>query len=118
MAVPARPVAGAVLDSAWGQVAHDAVVAMDIQAGQATGFATGGSADASRTITFARPFKAGTTPVVVVTIYEIGGPTNRPYVAKVNGVSATQFIMILQSTSGVGAALTFTANWFAYGERA
>ena len=63
MAVPARPVSGAPIDSAWGGVVHDAIVAQDIQHGKASVVLTAAS-EVGFTVTFARPFAAA--PDVVV----------------------------------------------------
>jgi hypothetical protein len=111
MAVPARPVGGASIESAWGTVVHDAAVAMDMQAGGAT--VTVASGSGSTTVVFPRPFASA--PIVVASVNQ--GATY--YVANVGGISATSCQVVLrdirdaQSSSGPNLV-----TWIAYGPRA
>jgi hypothetical protein len=115
VAVPARPVAGAVVESGWGQVAHDTAVAMDIQAGTLS-MSLSALPELSATVVFPRPFNA--VPVVVLGTPEIGGTANRAIVAKHNGLSATQFGLVIQNVNGtVTTQGPFVVHWLAYGPR-
>lgn len=112
MAVPSRPSAGGVVESAWGQVAHDTAVAQDIQAGVATiaSFASGSGFVA---VTFARPFASA--PAVVCT-----APGNTFLIAQVGLISTTGFTAYIRDARDAGTASgsNVFVNWIAYGPRA
>jgi hypothetical protein len=114
MAVPTRPAAGAVVESGWGQVVHDAAVAMDIQSGSAT-VALSGATQGSTVVTFPRPFAS--TPVVVATLGPSSSGPALGYFPQVAAVSSTSVTLRLSSA---GAATTFSVPvaWIAYGPRA
>lgn len=111
MAVPARPVSGQPIATPWGGVVHDAIVAVDLQAGKTSlAFST---AQASKVVTFPRPF--ATPPIVVVSISN-GVPTNSAdYTARVDLVTATGFTLWFVASSAWG--ITLEASWFAMGPR-
>lgn len=117
MAVPNRPSSGAPIDSTWGGLVHDTVVAQDIQHGKVS-MTLSGAAEVGLTVTFPRPF--GAAPDVVATIGEIGGSANRPVVAKISApnVTTTSFQLVIQNTTGVATSLTFPVWWIAIGPRA
>lgn len=113
MAVPTRPASGAVVESAWGQVAHDTAVALDYQYGTVTpGNAGSGNASSQITVTFPRPFAS--PPIVVV------GSVNFNYFAGLNGnqASATQFTCAVFRPIGGGVGAGSPINWIAIGPRA
>ena len=113
MAVPTRPVSGSVVEFAWGQVAHDTAVAMDIQAGYVDVAVT---AAASRTllVTFPRPFAS--TPTVVVS----GDSATAGLVAKTSQTTPptpTAFTAVAQHVAGTSGTWTLRLAWIAYGPR-
>jgi len=115
MAVPARPAGGAVLDSAWGQVAHDTAVAQDIQAGEAiVGFPGGTAVSNATTITFPRPFAS--TPNVVA---QVGGAATAGvnYACGINSISPTGFVVQLREVRETATSGNKAINWIAYGPR-
>lgn len=107
MAVPARPVAGAVVESGWGQIAHDTAVAMDIQGASVIVNVSGGAG--VTTVTFPRPFAS--PPIVMVSANASGTDTVQP---SVESVTATTCRIHLKSPSTFG----WTCRWLAYGPRA
>jgi hypothetical protein len=114
MAVPNRPVGGASIESAWGGVVHDGIVAQDIQAGSVvmTTTASGGVSPVV-TVTFPRPFAA--PPTVI-----LGGALNSSGIVVSNvgrAPTATDFGACVKRTDGGGIA-TFTGYWLAIGPRA
>lgn len=113
MAVPARPTSGNPVDVAWGQVAHDAIVAIDIQSGRVTpGNAGSGNASAQVTVTFPRPFAS--PPIVVVS------SDNYNYFAGLNGAAptATAFTCAVYRPVGGGVGAGSPIEWIAIGPRA
>lgn len=114
MAVPTRPVSGQPIASAWGQVAHDAIVAQDLQAGVATVTAPGGTAAPTVTLVFPRAF--GGVPTVVCVAYTGSGTLT----AFSQGPSATQVVLGVANATGAGsvAAGPVSVAWFAFGPRA
>jgi hypothetical protein len=111
MAVPARPVSGNVVDSGWGQVAHDTAVAQDLQAGVAT-MPSAVAGNASLVVVFPRPFASA--PVVTV-----GGPGSSFFQAQVAGITPTQCTLYVRDMrdAQAGTGVT-TVQWIAYGPRA
>jgi hypothetical protein len=112
MAVPARPVSGNVVDSAWGQVAHDTAVAMDLQAGVAN-MPSAVAGNASMTVTFPRPFAS--PPVVTV-----GGPGGSSFfMCQVGAITATTVVLLVRDIRDAqGGTGVTTLQWMAYGPRA
>ena len=116
MAVPARPVSGAVVEAAWGQVAHDAAVAMDIQFGTVQQTLASGQAEIGQAVTFPRPFAS--PPAVVLGTQSAGGVNGRIVFGRQSAITATGFTIWLQATGGAAGAVTQTTSWIAYGPRA
>jgi hypothetical protein len=118
MAVPARPVEGAPVDTAWGQVAHDTAVAMDIQVGGGT-LTFPNANQATATITFPRPFAAGSTPTVIPLVgpHGLGGAVLMH--AQTSSTSATSFgLRLVSSTGSASSQANVPYSWIAYGPRA
>lgn len=113
MAVPARPISGNPIDSAWGQVAHDTAVAQDIQAGtvNAQSGNPGSAQGPAVAVVFARPFAS--PPAVVVA----GSTSTAIYIANVTGITATGFTIVVRRSDG-GAQTTAPVTWIAIGPRA
>jgi hypothetical protein len=111
MAVPARPLAGALLDAAWGQVAHDAIVAQDLQVGVVSGTI---SAALFHDVlaTFPRPFAA--PPKVLVSLFT--NVTN--CYAVVATTDATGAVVKVVARAGTAITQAYSVNWLAYGPRA
>lgn len=107
MAVPTRPGSGAAIESAWGQVAHDTAVAMDLQAGLASIPASN-----TLTLTFPRPFAS--PPNVVATVAH----GTRTYTVMLGAVTATTAILISSSMSSGVPGVAIPVQWMAYGPRA
>jgi hypothetical protein len=111
MAVPARPVSGNVVDSVWGQVAHDAVVAQDVQAGTVN--VSGTTQNGTAAVVFPRPFAS---PPIVVGIQAAGAIT---HFAVVGAITVSGFNAILQHRDGTASTFgPFPFHWIAYGPRA
>jgi len=113
MAVPARPTSGVPIETAWGQVAHDTAVAMDIQSGIAnatTGAA--GAVSAVVTVTFPRPFASA--PIVNVSPVNAGGIITA---VLASAPTATSVGLACKRTDAGGAA-GIPLHWIAYGPRA
>jgi hypothetical protein len=112
MSVPARPAAGGVVESGWGQIVHDMAVALDVQTGTASPPVNAGSeASGELRVTFPRPFAS--PPVVLLTT------TNYNYIAGLDGSTpdATGFTFAVRrpgDTRGHGAP----TMWLAIGPRA
>ena len=115
MAVPARPTAGAVVESAWGQVAHDTAVAMDVQAGFSSIVLSSQISNAVH-ITFPRPFAAA--PTVVVCPGGTGGPPTGNFYGFAGGANTTGVDLYVQQYQGVASSVTIPVAWVAYGPRA
>jgi hypothetical protein len=111
MAVPARPVSGNVVDSAWGQVAHDTAVAQDVQAGTLSAVFSAASS-VIVALVFPRPFAS--PPVVVAA----GAANNATIIATVGGVTATGCNVIASNRDAASTTGTFAVAWMAYGPRA
>ena len=113
MAVPNRPTSGAPIETAWGDVAHDTIVAEDLQAGFTDVVCNGINTD--KAIVFPRPFASA--PVVVATG---DAAAHGSAVAKivVGSITATGFTARIASTAGVTVAGTIRYGWMAYGPRA
>lgn len=107
MTVPGRPTAGAPIESAWGGVAHDTAVAMDLQAGLASI-----PANNTLTLTFPRPFAS---PPNVVAVVAHG---SRTYTVMLGAVTTTTALLISSSMSSGVPAVAIPVQWMAYGPRA
>lgn len=117
MAVPTPPTAGEPIAEAWGDVVHDAVVAMDIQSGKQTMTLPSGQAEITTAITFPRPFASA--PVVVLGPEGAGGVAGRPVFGRQSAVTTTGFTMTLQCATGAASgSVGQTTHWLAYGPRA
>jgi len=117
MAVPTPPTAGEPIAEAWGDVVHDAVVAMDIQAGKQQITIGSTVAEVGVAVTFARPFAVA--PTVVIGTESAGGTAGRQIIARKSAITTTGFTAWLQGTTGGAAsAVTQTVDWLAYGPRA
>jgi hypothetical protein len=114
MAVPARPVAGAVVESAWGQIAHDTAVAQDVQTGIVT-VSLSAANQGSTVMTFPRPFAAA--PVCVAIIVSTAGAA-LGLIVQLNVISATGATIRLSTASGSAATIAnVPVHWIAYGPR-
>jgi len=116
MAVPARPTSGVPIETAWGQVAHDAAVAMDIQAGYVD-ITVSSATIAAAAVTFARPFATIPTIVVAVGGATAGTTGGNPWNAGFTQPTAAGFNMRMHNA--VAASVTnLRCHWIAYGPRA
>ena len=111
MAVPARPVSGNVIDSAWGQVVHDTTVAQDIQVGTVAVPVTN-AANAALAVVFPRPFAAPPTVLIAQ------NANSAAWFAYISGVTAAQFLANVTTKAGTTATATITCTWIAVGPRA
>ena len=111
MAVPNRPTAGGVVESAWGQVVHDTAVAQDIQSGIGSITLTNENWH-SLVVVFPRPFAS--PPAVVCT----PSGASAVLVAGTGGVSATQATLYLFRKDEQSSTLTCPVHWLAIGPRA
>jgi hypothetical protein len=113
MAVPARPVSGVPIESAWGQVAHDTAVAQDIQAGKVAISVPAGGTRFDYTFTYPRPFASEPTFVA----WALNGA-----VMLAVGVSlptpTSSIIGLCRRDGATITATSVTVEWFAYGPRA
>jgi hypothetical protein len=108
MAIPARPVEGAPVDTVWGGIAHDTAVAQDIQSGSLIVNTTGG-AGGYTVLTFPRPF-AG-IPVVVSSV---NGAYTDTVSTTVDSITPTNCRVHCKTTTNFG----WTLRWIAIGPRA
>jgi hypothetical protein len=115
MAVPTPPTAGEPIAEAWGDVVHDAVVAMDIQSGRAS-VAVNNSTQGTAVVTFPRPFAAPPT-VLAMIVENNSGPGLAGHVQTPSGTTA---IATSLRVSGFASniTVTFPVDWIAYGPRA
>jgi hypothetical protein len=115
VAVPTPPTAGEPIAEAWGDVVHDAVVAMDIQVGRAN-VPINNSTSGSLAITYPRPFAAPPT-VVAMIVESNSGPGLAGHVQTPGGGTAAGTTL---RVSGFASNLTVTlpVDWIAYGPRA
>jgi hypothetical protein len=114
MAVPARPTSGVPIESAWGQIAHDTAVAMDIQTGTVTVSLT--TATGSATVTFPRAF-AG-IPVVMAIVNHPGPSGSSAYFPLILNASTAQCVITLQEYQAAVRTTSIPVAWIAYGPRA
>lgn len=114
MVVPARPVSGEAIAVNWGQVAHDAAVAQDIQAGTGSLVWTASNLSGTATVTFPRAFASA--PVVQLTAGISGAAAH--YGAALVTVSATGFTAQGRRGDGTSQTATVPFQWLAYGPRA
>jgi hypothetical protein len=112
MAVPTRPAAGGVVESAWGAIVHDTAVALDIQMGYVlVPNGSSGSVSPQVSVVFPRPF-AGVPALMLTTVnfnWFVGTNGNQP--------TATGFTMAVNrpgANSGQGCGVM----WLAIGPRA
>lgn len=110
MAIPARPVAGALLDSAWGGLVHDAIVAFDIQAGAFTAVHTSQQTSPQVNVTFPRPFGAPPMMGLASTNFNYAVGLAAPATATGFGAASWRF-------SGAASG-SIVHQWIAYGPRA
>jgi hypothetical protein len=108
MAVPARPTSGVPIETAWGQVAHDTAVAMDIQSGTGTTPTGSGELSGNLVVTFPRPFASA--PIVVATA------GNVHYAMSATATATQGTFASKRITQSTGAGTSF--SWIAYGPRA
>lgn len=113
MAVPARPVGGASIESAWGQVVHDTAVAQDIQHGVAS-IVIAASTQGSLVVTFPRPFAAA--PDVTAMIGPQGAGALLGWTVQLAALSATA--MTLRLSGSTSQSATLPVPWIAIGPRA
>lgn len=112
MAVPTRPVEGAPVDTVWGGVVHDGIVALEIQTGSVTGMASGAAgAIVSKAVVFPHPF-AG-VPVVAVN----GSVPVGPSCAWAVSVTASGFTYQTCRVDGGNGGFS-AGEYIAYGPRA
>jgi hypothetical protein len=118
MAVPTPPTAGEPIAEAWGDVVHDAVVAMDIQQGYADISATSATV-AGLAVTFPRAFAAGSVPSVITSIGGASSGTagGNPWAPGHYGASPTGFT-IRASVATAQSVTNLRIHWIAYGPRA
>lgn len=112
MAVPTPPTAGEPIAEAWGDVVHDAVVAMDLQYGTAITPATGSGVDTSNvSVVFPRPFASA--PMV------LAGSQAGGFIAVASSITPTGFTLTNSNrVQGAGSIGQRINTWFAYGPRA
>lgn len=113
MVVPARPVPGAPIESAWGDIAHDTVVAQDLQAGTVAVAFAASAISALITVTFPRAFAA--VPVVTVTGMEAGNGSNLN--VGLRAITTTTFQVQARDVRETAQTLTLTVGWVAIGPR-
>lgn len=111
MAVPNRPASGAVVETAWGQVVHDGIVAMDIQSGTAVAPASG-TATSQIVVPFPRPFAA--IPTVIANV----ATANRLYAVGAGATTPTQTVLTVGHVDNVAIGSVVALTWIAYGPRA
>ena len=114
MTVPNRPVSGAPIETAWGDVVHDTTVAQDIQAGSVVVSLVGGASSNDGTVTFPRPF--GGVPIVVVG--GVGGQTTLAALVSVPTATGCVVRAFKRDGTAFGSAGSLTVEWLAYGPRA
>jgi hypothetical protein len=111
MTAPNRPAAGALVDSAWGQVVHDAVVAQDMQSGLASVVASS-DASAGVEVAFPRPFASA--PIVLVS----QDANSAGWIAYAGAITANGFRASAATKAGNAASGTIPVAWLAIGPRA
>jgi len=113
MAVPARPTSGVPIETAWGQVAHDAAVAQDFQSGKVVISVPAGGSRFDYTLTYPRPFAS--EPVFVA--WALNGA-----IMLAVGVSiptpTTSVIGLCRKDGATITATSVTVEWIAVGPRA
>jgi len=113
MTVPVAPAAGEPIAEAWGDVVHDAVVAMDFQAGKFTASLPSSGTRFDTTVTFPRPF-AGEPFVTAMALAGAVHIASGIGLATANSVG----IGIFRRDGAVLSATSVTVYWQAYGPRA
>jgi hypothetical protein len=99
----------------WGQVAHDAVVAQDIQVGQVS-VSLSAANQGSTALVFPRPF-AGVPVVLLVVVSTAGAALG--LIAQCNVTSTTGATIRLSTGSGGNTTVSgVPVFWLAYGPRA
>lgn len=115
MAVPARPTSGAPIESAWGDIVHDAIVAMDIQSGKAAATLPNAVLITNVAVTFPRPFAA--PPIVVASVAD-AGTSSVNFNAGVTGITATGCTLGVREVRETVTSQALSIGWIAYGPRA
>ena len=115
MAVPARPVAGNVMEAAWGQVAHDTAVAVDIQSGSAAISWAASPLSNNAVVVFPRAFAS--TPIVVAVLANPAGAQQPRLVGGIGSISATGFTFQGVETREAAVTATMAVHWVAIGPR-
>lgn len=110
MAVPARPVAGAPIETGWGQVAHDEVVKNEIKVGR-TSVPQSGAKTATVAVVFNPVFASN--PYVIATAEGTGGS----YFALVSGISPSGFTIVVTHKMDTNVVNDVLVQWMAYGAR-
>ena len=111
MAVPIAPAAGEPIAEAWGDVVHDSIVAMDIQAGSVA-IPAAGAPTSVVTVTFPRPF-ASAPNAVASTLGTVSGV----WIAEVSQTTPTSLNVYVFARDGRNVS-ALSAMWIAYGPRA
>ena len=104
-----RPIAGAPIETAWGDQVHDAIEGL--QAGFVD-IAISGAASATALVTFPRAYSA--PPIVVVA----GNSVTAGVVAKLSSTTpptATAFTAVAQHVAGTSGTWTVRVYWMALG---
>lgn len=113
MAVPAAPTAGEPILEPWGDVVHNAIVDMDVQAGIANLNFANAAFSGALVIVFPRPFNA--VPVVVATM---GGATSGVNInVGITQLSATQVTLQAREVRDTVLNGNQAVQWMAYGKR-
>lgn len=115
MAVPNRPVSGAPIEAAWGDVVHDGVVALDIQSGIVNIVLNNTAISPVVVVTFPRPFASA--PLVVATAINFSTSSVNHNVG-VTATSPTTCSIGAREIREAAATGTLPVAWIAIGPRA
>lgn len=111
MAVPARPVSGEPIDSTWGQLVHDEVVARELQSGRVS-VTLSNAVTAQLAVSFSPAFASA--PQVVVTAESSAGT----HIAGITGLGLSGFTIVVFRRDGANVVNDVFVNWMANGQRA
>jgi hypothetical protein len=111
--VPNRPVSGAPIETAWGDVVHDSIVALDVQSGIVSVAIPVAAANGGTDITFARPFAA---PPAVLATLNTGVTSHFAFVLNITAAGCR--VALQNKDAGTSILAATPVGWLAIGPRA
>jgi hypothetical protein len=115
MTVPTRPADNAPVDTAWGDVVHDTIVANDVQSGVINMVFAASAVGPTVVVTFPRPFAS--VPIVVATAGGVSAGGTNVNVG-ITALTTTTVSLQGREVRETAISVTLPCQWIAIGPRA